>query len=244
MNTLLEANGVSVKGMTGFRLKDINLKIDLGDKVALIGKSGSGKTTLLNVLNGALTCDGDVLFNGQHVKGLKRKYRRNIATFWQDLRLIEELSVGQNINCGALGKHNPIWALRNLMGEIGTKKCITCMDAAELSIDLINEDITKLSSGQRTRVAIARLFRQESEIILADEPFSHLDKVLTKKILNTFLHLKSYQDLNIANTYLISIHQLELLDKFTRVIGLKGGEIVLDYQATQIKTEDIENLYK
>ena len=98
------------------RLEPLDLRITAGERVALLGASGAGKTTLLNLANGSLKPDqGRVQWRGQPIRTLPRRRRMEIGTLWQDLRLIEELTVSRNVNAGALGRHSLFWALRNLL---------------------------------------------------------------------------------------------------------------------------------
>ena len=117
MTKLLELKNISLYTKKNIRLKDINSAINQGEKVALIGKSGSGKSTLISIANGSLIPnEGDVIWKGSHINSISNIESLKIGTIWQNLSLIEELNVAQNINCGALGKHNFIWALKNLLG--------------------------------------------------------------------------------------------------------------------------------
>ena len=85
----------------------LKLEINAGEKIALLGKSGSGKSTLISIANGTISPDkGKVIYKGINIKKIKTQQKIQIATLWQDLRLIEELNVGQNINAGALGSNN------------------------------------------------------------------------------------------------------------------------------------------
>ena len=119
MTKLLELKNISHRSKGSIRVKDINLTINQGEKIALIGKSGSGKSTLISIANGSLIPNkGDVIWKGFHINNISNIESSKIGTIWQDLSLIEELNVAQNINCGALGKHNFIWALKNLLGVI------------------------------------------------------------------------------------------------------------------------------
>ena len=179
MNKLLELNNISLNNKDIFRVKDISLTINEGEKVALIGRSGSGKSTLISIANGSLMpTTGNVLWKAQNIKDISKRESTNIGTIWQDLSLIEELNVAQNINSGALGKNSFLWALKNLLGIIDVKLCQECLSAVNLSKETIYSFTSKLSGGQKQRIAIARLLRQQPEIILGDEPFSNLDPIL------------------------------------------------------------------
>ncbi len=240
MNKLLELKNVSLYSKQNIRVKDINLTINKGEKIALIGKSGAGKSTLISIANGSLLpSEGEVMWKDCHIKNISNSETSNIGTIWQDLSLIEELNVGQNINCGVLGKQNFIWALKNLLGILDKELCQECLSAVSLPKKTIYSYINKLSGGQKKRIAIARLLRQEPEIILGDEPFSNLDPQLAKSILDIFINQKNYLSIKIPETILISLHQIHLIKNFNRVVGLKDGEIVIDKPIQDISKSEL-----
>ena len=244
MTKLLELKNISLYNKENIRVKNLNLKVHKGEKIALIGKSGSGKSTLISIANGSLTPNsGDVIWKGQNIKKISKKESSNIGTIWQDLSLIEELNVAQNINCGALGKHNFIWALKNLLGIIDKELCQECLAAVYLPEKSIYSFISKLSGGQKKRIAIARLLRQEPEIVLGDEPFSNLDPLLSKNILNLLINQKKYFSIEIPKTIIISLHQINLINYFDRVIGLKDGAIVIDRKIKDINPSQLDWIF-
>ena len=139
MKQLIEIEDVGISKGSIYRLKNINLRINQGDKIALLGKSGAGKSSLISVVNGSLkSTKGVTKWKGQDLRSLKSRQRREIATLWQDLRLIEELDVEQNINTGALGRHNFVWAISNLLGIVKSNKSISCLKTSGLSRELIH----------------------------------------------------------------------------------------------------------
>ncbi len=244
MSKILELVNVSINNKEKVRLKNINLTIKKNEKIALIGKSGSGKSTLISIANGSLLpTTGNVFWKGKLINKNSNREKSNIGTIWQNLLLIEELNVAQNINCGALGKHDLNWSLRNLFGSIDKELCRTCLNLVQLSEEIMYSQLSKLSGGQRKRVAIARLLRQEPEIVLADEPFSSLDPLLSKKILELFINKKKVDSIRIPETLLISMHQTELINSFNRVIGIEDGRIILDKPSEEITEGQINSLY-
>ena len=244
MTKLLELKNISLYSQKNIRVKNINLSINQGEKIALIGKSGSGKSTLISIANGSLVPnEGDVIWKGSHINNISNIESSKIGTIWQDLSLIEGLNVGQNINCGALGKHNFIWALRNLLEVLDKGLCQECLAAVCLPKKNIYSHLNKLSGGEKKRVAIARLLRQEPEILLGDEPFSNLDPLLSENILKIFISQKNYLRIKIPKTIFISLHQITLINNFNRVIGLKDGEIVIDREIHNINQSEFDWLF-
>ena len=231
MTKLLELKDVSLEG----RLSSINLILQNNQKVVLLGRSGSGKSSLIELCNGSQIPDkGLVLWNGIPINNINRVNRALLGTLWQDLRLIEELNISQNINSGALGRKNFLWALRNLLGMVNHDTCIYLMKLVGLDQEIINKSVATLSGGQRQRVAIARLINQHPKFILADEPLSALDPKLSNNILKLLL---KYQG------SLISIHRPDLINYFDRVLGLRKGNLVLDAHPLYITDQTLSWLY-
>ena len=245
MTICLEFKDVTVFGRDTSRLKHINLTINDGEKVALLGRSGSGKSTLISVANGTQSIDkGEVKWINQNIYELKPRTKIEISTLWQDLRLIEDLSVLQNINMGLLGRKNFFWAIRNLAGLTGLNECIPYLKALELPTYISGSKVRNISGGQKQRVAIARALYQNALILLADEPLSNLDPALSRRVLQILLKKLPKRGVTIPETSLISLHRPDLIESFTRVIGLKEGEIILDKLNNNLEISEIENLYE
>ena len=220
-------------GLTG-RLQPLDLRITDGESTVLLGRSGAGKTSLIGLCNGSLQPDqGQVLWHGQPLRRCRRALLRQIGTLWQDLRLVEELTVLQNINSGALGRHSLIWGLRNLIIHL-TRARRQVMDRVGLPPSFLHQPVSALSGGQRQRVALARLLRQQPALVLADEPLSALDPRLADDVLNLLLAQQGC---------LISLHRPDLMHRFQRVLGLRQGELVLDAAPADITTEALAWLY-
>jgi len=221
-------------GLTG-RLQPLDLRINDGEATVLLGRSGAGKTSLIGLCNGSLLADqGQVLWQGQPLRRCRGALRRQIGTLWQDLRLVEELTVLQNINSGALGRHSLLWGLRNLINPPDQSIGRQVMARVGLPPSFLHQPVSTLSGGERQRVALARLLRQQPALVLADEPLSALDPRLAEDVLNLLLA---------QHGCLISLHRPDLMHRFQRVLGVRQGALVLDAAPSAITTEALAWLY-
>ena len=242
---LIELKNISYKYKNSYIIKNINLKIFEGNQIALIGQSGSGKSTLISLLNGTLIpTSGNIKFFNLPFYKLDNSQKSRISTIWQDLRLIEDLSSEQNVNCGLLGKRNFIFALGNLLNITSYRKAHEVMKICKISPSIFIKKIKNLSGGQKQRIAIARSLIQESQILFADEPFNNLDQKLIKTIGNLLLNENNENYINISNTILIALHKIDLLENFDRIIGLKNGTISLDLSKGELKDNLLDELYE
>ena len=239
---VLELRGVSVKGRQQPRLDQVQLRLHAGERLALLGPSGAGKSTLLAVANGLLQPDqGQVLWAGEAISGrsrIKRRQQRQIGTLWQDLRLIEELSVQQNLNCGRLAQWGWPKALLNLLLPLETEACAAALRQLDLDPALLEQSVAQLSGGQRQRVAIARLLRQDPLLWLADEPLSSLDPRLAGELLKLLLAQTAA-----PRALVMSLHRPDLLAGFSRVVGLREGRILFDGAPEQLEPQALQRLY-
>ena len=250
MTSLLELEQVQLTGPHGDRLRALSLQLQAGDRVALLGRSGAGKSSLLAVINGSLRPEsGLVRFKGVSLPSLTRRQRAEIGTLWQDLRLIDELSIGQNVNAGALARHRLGWALANLLFRIGSESSRHCLRQAGLEEALLSDaaldrPVRQLSGGQRQRVALARLFRQQPVLMLADEPLASLDPAIAAEVLDRLLACDLDGGLcSGAEAVVVSLHRPELIDRFDRVLGLRDGALVIDAPAASVSADDLNALY-
>ena len=242
---LIELKNISLKYKNSYIIKNINLKIDEGSQIAIIGKSGSGKSTLISLLNGTLRpTSGSIKFFNLPFHKLNNSQKSEISTIWQDLRLMEDLSAEQNVNCGLLGKKDFLFALKNLLNISSYRKAHEVMRICEISPSVFTKKINNISGGEKQRVAIARSLIQESKILLADEPFNNLDPKLTNSIKKLLLNENNQNFINISNTILISLHKIDLIENFNRIIGLKNGIISLDIKKEELKDNSLNDFYE
>jgi len=244
-NTVLELKNISYKYENNLILNKVNLKINSGEKIALLGKSGSGKTTLISLLNGAIKpTQGEVKLFNKSFEELDRKQKSKMTTIWQDLRLIEDLSAEQNVNCGLLAENNLYFALKNLLNITSFKKAHEYMQLCRLHKSIYDKKIRKLSGGQKQRVAIARSLIQGSNILLADEPFNNLDPKLITPIKNLLLeNVNKYDTKRSPKTTLVALHRIDFLNDFDKVIGIRDGEIFFNIKSTNLEQLHLDKIY-
>ena len=202
-------------------LYNINLKIDQGEFVYIIGPTGSGKSTLIKLLDGEeIPTKGKVEVAGINVGKLKHSkvplYRRNIGVVFQDFRLLERKTVFENI----------AFALEviNVQKEKIRKRVREVMNLVGLD-DKGNSFPQELSGGQQQRVAIARAIANKPKLLIADEPTGNLDPQKSDEIM-TLLEKINREE---KTTVLMVTHDITLVNKHRkRTIALEAGHIVAD----------------
>ncbi|MFN9548500.1 MAG: phosphonate ABC transporter ATP-binding protein [Cyanobacteriota bacterium] len=242
MEPLLRLESITVEGRGQPRLRQVSLSLWPGERVALLGASGAGKSTLLSVANGLIRPQtGRVLWNGAPAarsRAARRRQQARIGTLWQDLRLIEELSVQQNLNTARLAHWSWLKAWLNLLLPLETPANADALARVDLEAQLLPRAVAELSGGQRQRVAIARLLRQEAELWLLDEPLASLDPRRAREVLALLLrHGQAPRGL------LLSLHRPDLLAGFDRVLGLRQGALCFDLPASALDAARLESLY-
>lgn len=234
---------MGVAGRDRPRLHNVSLVVSPGERVALLGPSGAGKSSLLAVANGLLAPQqGVVLWLGQPParagSGRRRRQQRQIGTLWQDLRLIEELTLQQNLNSARLAVWSWPRALLNLLLPVESEACAQVLHQLDLDPALLDQPVSALSGGQRQRVALGRLLRQHAQLLLADEPLASLDPRLASELLALLLHQGAA-----PRALVLSLHRPDLLGGFDRAIGLRGGELVFDLPVAQVSADLLNQLY-
>ena len=207
-------NGVHV-------LNHIDLRIDPGEFVYVIGPTGSGKSTLIKLLNGEEVADsGTVTVNGTNVGALKHrkvpKYRRNIGCIFQDYRLLPRLTVYENIAFALEVTGTPSKQIRQRVREV--LELVDLKDKERAYPD-------ELSGGQQQRVTIGRAIANRPSILIADEPTGNLDPNMSLEIIELLEKINQTQ----GTTIVMVTHDRELVDRFRkRTIMLDKGYIVHD----------------
>jgi len=204
-------------------VRDISLRIDPGESVAVIGRSGAGKTTLLRLLNGlAEPHSGSVVIDGQPLGGARiAERRRRIGTILQAPALFPHRTVFENVATvpRLLG-----WSddrIRRATAEM--------LDRLDMPFDRFAARFPRsLSGGEQQRVGIARAMVAAPPLLLCDEPFSALDPIVRRDLQDTFVALRDGGDV----TLLFVTHDVaEALRVARRIVLIDGGAIVADLPA-------------
>ena len=225
-------------------LSHINLTINDGEFVSIIGLSGAGKSTLLRSVNrlndvteGEITIDGVSLTKAG--KKELRRIRRRIGMISQQFNLVKRSTVQKNVLSGRLGYYSTWKSILGLFSKEDYERTKDALERVDLQ-DKLHSRCDELSGGQQQRVSIARTLVQQADIILADEPVASLDPVTTQKI------MKDLQNINttLGKTVIVNIHSVELARSFsTRIIALKAGEIVFDGAPEDLTDERLIAIY-
>ena len=200
-------------------LKGIDLSIEKGEMVAIIGKSGAGKSTLLHILAAIDSYDkGSYLVDGVSVGDLKEKDRarfrnQKIGIVMQDYALIDEYTIEENVQI-------PLIFGKVKGNDVRRKKIMTALENVGLA-ELAKKPVRQLSGGQKQRVAIARALVNNPTFLLADEPTGALDSKTSGEIMDVFEKLNQG-----GKTVIIVTHDMEVAARCGRVIEISDGEIV------------------
>lgn len=225
-------------------LDDINLDIDQGEFVAIIGLSGAGKSTLIRTINKMIeTNNGELVVNDQDVSKLKgkqlRNFRKNIGMIFQSYNLVSRTSVLNNVLIAKVPQMPWYKSLLGLFSKEDKIKALEALDKVNI-LDKAYMRADQLSGGQQQRVALARTLCQDPEIILADEPVAALDPVSANQVMQDFKRINEEYNISV----LINIHHVDLALKYAkRVIGIKEGKVVFDGDASSVDENVLKTIY-
>ena len=201
-------------------LTDVNLQIEKGEFVLLMGPSGAGKTTLLKLLYCATSLDeGQILVQGRNVARLKSSdvpyLRRTMGVVFQDFKLLSKKSVYENVALPLLVQGLSTFETR--------RKVMEALKAVGVEHRKESRP-TMLSAGEQQRVCIARSIVNSPIILLADEPTGNMDAALAREIVDLFKTINAR-----GTTVLVATHNRQVIEQVgRRVITLDQGKVVLD----------------
>jgi phosphonate transport system ATP-binding protein len=229
-------------------LDNVDLHVQLGEMVALIGASGSGKSTLIRHIAGLLPADkgcGEVTVQGRliqrcgRISGDVRGARAKIGVIFQQFNLVGRLSLLTNVLVGALGR---VPRLRGTLNLFTVREKTQAMEALERvgMAEFAMQRASTLSGGQQQRGAIARTLMQQAEAILADEPIASLDPESSRRVMEILAQINREDGV----TVLVSLHQVDYALRYCpRAVGMKDGRVVFDGPSRRVTPELLADIY-
>ena len=200
-------------------LKDVDIEIQKGELVSIVGKSGAGKSTLLHILGTLDIADkGSLEINGENIESLSKKNlaqfrNNNIGFIFQFHHLLPEFTAVENVCIPAF--------IQNRKKEDAEKRAKELLDYLGLSHRLTHKP-TQLSGGEQQRVAVARALMNQPAIVFADEPSGNLDSASSQELHQLLFDLKK----DFQQTFIIVTHNEELAGKSDRRLVMEDGLIV------------------
>ena len=225
-------------------LDSINLTIERGTIVSVIGSSGAGKTTFIRCINRLIDCtagtveiDSEVLqkMSSRRLKQLRRK----IGMIFQNYNLVERLTVFENTLHGCLGALPLYRSLFGLYPQKERAQALAILEELGLS-DHLYQRCTDLSGGQKQRTGIARALMQNPDILLCDEPVSSLDPQSAQDILDYIEKIVRARNL----TCIMNLHHVDYAKRYSdRIIGLGNGKVVFDGKPEELSEEALHAIF-
>src|SRR6266496_2481178 len=220
-------------------LRDINMHLMKGEVLGLVGDNGAGKSTLIKILTGFVQPDdGKIFINGQEVKLRSVTHARSlgIETVYQDLALINELTVYHNIFLKREKLLKPLPLLNNRAMREQAREYLKKIGVTIPSVDSL---VASLSGGQRQAIAIARSVYSQARILLLDEPLAAMGAREGALILDLIRKLKADGEVSII---MIAHNYAQVLEICDRVNMLQHGTITLDKQVVDTSLEELNEL--
>ena len=228
-------------------LRGVRLRIEPGERVALVGPSGAGKTSLLRLLGAATRpTGGAALVDGRDIAALPsadlRRLRARLGFVHQDHALVPNLAALQNALLGRLGTQSLCASLKSVLWPSQAEEEAVHLLLERVGIgDRLYQRVDTLSGGERQRVAIARALYQTPGALLCDEPVASVDPARARDTLALLCDLSRERCL----TLVASLHDLSLARTyFDRLVGLKDGCLVLDTAVSAVAASQLDELYR
>jgi ABC-type sugar transport system ATPase subunit len=220
-------------------LRDINLHLRKGEVLGLLGDNGAGKSTLVKVICGFHKPDsGTMWLKGEPYTphGVDDARGHGIDTVYQDLALIDELSVYHNLFLNRERIHFPIPFLSNALMRREARKAL---DQIGINIPRLNVPVARLSGGQRQAIAVARTVSGDADVVLLDEPLAAMGAKEGAMILDLIARLKSEGNVSIIMILHNYVHVFQACD---RVNLIQDGVISLDKATSETSIEELTDI--
>lgn len=225
-------------------LKDVNLKINKGEFVVIVGLSGAGKSTLIRCVNRLVQpTSGSLIANGKDVTTMNekmlRQWRTEVGMIFQNYNLVKRSSVLRNVLAGRLGHTGTLRSMLGLFSAADIDLAKRSLERVGISEKTYNR-ADQLSGGQQQRVSIARALCQQPTIMLADEPVASLDPPTSHSVMRDLKRINREDGI----TTLVNLHFIDMAQEYAdRIIGMRAGEVVYDGPADKVSERTFEEIY-
>ena len=239
---MLEINNLTKTFSNGTpALKGVDLNINKGEFVSILGRSGSGKTTLLRSINGLERASGGEIYldNKQVNFDTINEIQNKTGMIFQEFNLINNLSAINNVLTGLLNTSNKFLSLFYLFSKSQKIEALKSLETVGLLEKSYNRS-DELSGGQRQRVGIARAIIKKPLLLLADEPVASLDPKGADLIISLLKKINQ----EYGTTILCNLHQVDLAKKYSdRVVGLVDGKVIFNEKSSDIDKNYLQKIY-
>lgn len=242
---MIEFKDVSLVYPNGFQgLKNINLKIEKGEFVVIVGMSGAGKSTLIRSINRMVQpTSGQLIVDGRDITKLKdrqlRKLRTNVGMIFQSYNIVKRMSVLRNVLAGRLGHTGTLRSILGFFPQHDLQLAMRNLERVGIESKAYQR-ASNLSGGQQQRISIARVLTQEPSVILADEPVASLDPPTSHKVMKDLKKVSKEDGL----TTIVNLHFIDMAMEYAdRIIGLRDGELVFDGPISEVTPETFVEIY-
>lgn len=246
MSPAVQVRGLGKVFPDGHRaLRGVDLTVEQGQLVALVGSNGAGKSTMLRCLvRLEEPTEGKIEIHSRDVTDIPRRklteVRQDVGFIFQHFNLVERVSAFRNVTNGAIARRG----MRCIMPATAPKDvrddAMENLERVGLA-DLAHQRVDTLSGGQRQRVAIARTLMQRPQLLLADEPVASLDPEAGRAVMDLLREIAIERGIAV----IAALHQIDFaLDYTHRIIGLRNGQIELDASAADLSFTDLAGFYR
>ena len=222
----------------------VNVEIERGEMVGVIGRSGAGKSTLLRMINRLVDpSSGSIHFGDVEVSALKgaslRNWQRDCAMIFQQFNLVPRLDVLTNVLLGRLNHRPTALSILNVFTREERIMAIAALERLGIEQTALQPAGT-LSGGQQQRVAIARALMQGPKVVLADEPIASLDPLNAKIVMDALRDINERDGITVVT----NLHTLDTARNYcSRIIGMAQGRVVFDGTPDQLTADTVQEIY-